>query len=208
MITQAELNNASKIIAGGGIVILPTDTIYGLSCDPENKKALERLDGLKGRDKKPYIILDSSHDRLGKYIRLNKFVLSFISYISENGLWPGNITVVAGKNPEIKYSFLKDSSKIAVRLTDFYTIKHITDSLGGGIVSTSVNASGGESLNDPDLIIKTWGDKADLILKGECSGNRASTIVELFTDEEAIKFLRSTDNYIITKIKNKFREIE
>lgn len=205
MINETELDTAVNIITRGGIVIIPTDTIYGLSCDPDNIRAVLRLNSLKGRERKPYIILDSDFQRLRKYIEYNNFVVTFTDFLFENSLWPGNITVVTQKNPDMKYEFFKDLDKIAVRLTDFYPVKYITDKFGGGIVSTSVNTSGGENLNDFEIIEREWGSKVDLIVKGESSGNKASMIVELFSDEEMIRFLRSQDELSADKIRKKFR---
>lgn len=207
MISQAELDRAAYIIAKGGIVIVPTDTIYGFSCDPDNEMTIARLNSMKGREQKPFIILDTRFERIQKYIKFNRFVDSFTDYLTENKLWPGNITIVTDKNPEIRYAFLKNHKKIAVRLTDFYVIRHITENIAGGIISTSVNTSGGEILNDAEIIKSVWGDKVDLILKGESSGNKASTIVELFPDQEAIRFLRTSDDFLTNGIKNNFREI-
>ncbi|MDD3045049.1 MAG: Sua5/YciO/YrdC/YwlC family protein [Candidatus Delongbacteria bacterium] len=208
MINEAELDTAVNIIARGGIVIIPTDTIYGLSCDPDNIRAVLRLNSLKGRDRKPYIILDSDFQRLGKYISYNNFVVTFTNFLFENSLWPGNITVVTEKNPDLEYDFLKDRDKIAVRLTDFYPVRYITDKFGSGIVSTSVNTSGGENLNDFDIIDREWGSKVDLVVKGDSTGNKASMIVELFNDEEMIRILRSSDDLSAVKIRKKFRILD
>ncbi len=205
MINQTELDTAVNIIARGGIVVIPTDTIYGFSCDPNSVKAISRLNSLKGREQKPYIILDSKFQRLKKYIKFNRFVILFTDFLIENKLWPGNITVVTDKNPDIEYEFLKDREKIAVRLTDWYAVKYITDKFGSGIVSTSVNTSGDEILNDAEIISKEWGNKVDLIIKGESSGKKASAIVELFPDQEMIRILRSFDAPSLIKIRNKFR---
>ena len=123
MINQTELDTAADIIARGGIVIILTDTIYGFSCDPENAESVLRLNSLKGRERKPYIILDSDFQRFKKYINFNNFFITFTDFLFENSLWPGNITVVTEKNSDLEYEFCKNINKIAVRLTDFYPVK-------------------------------------------------------------------------------------
>jgi L-threonylcarbamoyladenylate synthase len=207
MIDKNELHTAAKKISGGGIVVIPTDTIYGLSCDPGNSFAVNRLKQLKIRDQKPFIILDSARDRIPNYFNYCKFLESFIDFLIEESLWPGRITIISDKNPYSGYSFLEEHQKVAVRFTDFEAVRYITDYLGSGIVSTSVNVTGEKHLNDLAMISSLWNSSVDYILKGNTGGHEASTIIELFGESRKIKILRSADEVTENIIRNKFSEV-
>ncbi len=202
-----ELHTAIQTIKNGGIVIIPTDTIFGLSCDPRNKDAVKRLQELKKRDQKPFIILDSSPERLKLYFDFNDFLISFTEYLLKEELWPGRITVVSDKNPSSGYKFLSDYKKVAVRYTDFGVVRDITMALGTGIISTSVNISGEPDLNDIEMIISRWDKSVDHIYRGKTGGSKSSTIVELYCDIQKIRILRSSDKETVEIIKKKFEVI-
>ncbi|HAQ60921.1 TPA: hypothetical protein DCR49_02805 [Candidatus Delongbacteria bacterium] len=202
MLYEKGINTAAETVFKGGIVIIPTDTIYGFSCDPRNDQAVSRIRQIKARDSKPFIILDSSLGRIkGQYFNSDNFINEVIDVMVSEKLWPGRITVIADKNKNLELDFLKENSKIAVRYTDNNVVKTICDKISFGIVSTSINISGEKEVNDISLIRADWTGRADFILERNTLGEKASTIIELFPIERNIRFLREPDKESTEKIK-------
>lgn len=203
MLSEKDLNTAAETVSKGGVVIIPTDTIYGFSCDPGNDDAVERIRNLKSRENKPFIILDSSAERVKNlYFSSHQFISEIIELLVSSKLWPGSITLIAAKNEDLDFRFLKDHKKIAVRFSDNEVISFICRYAGSGIVSTSINISGEEQLNDIDLIKSAWRGKVDFILDRKTAGRSASTIIELFHEERKLKFIRIGDQETRVRIEN------
>ncbi len=202
MLYDKDINTAAETVLKGGIVIIPTDTIYGFSCDPRNEHAVGRIRQIKARDSKPFIILDSSLERIqGKYFSSDNFITEVIEVMLQKKLWPGRITVIADKSKDPEIHFLDELDKIAVRYTDNNVVEAICDKIGFGIVSTSINISGEPEIYDIDIIRAGWSGRADFILERSISGKKASTIIELISDERKIRFLREPDKESAEKIK-------
>jgi L-threonylcarbamoyladenylate synthase len=203
MLSDNDINTAAETVFKGGVVIIPTDTIYGFSCDPRNEYAVDRIRGLKERDNKPFIILDSSLERIrNSYFSSDKFIHSIIELFVSEKLWPGRITLIADKNSNLGFKFLKDHKKIAVRYVDNEVVGTICGHIGFGIVSTSINISGEEELNDISGIKSAWSKDVDCILERDTAGNSPSAIIELFSDEKALKFIRIGDQETRVSIEN------
>ncbi len=207
MIDKSDLHTAVKVISEGGIVIIPTDTVYGMSCDPENPHPQDRIRNLKKRDQKPFILLDSSKERVLDYFVHYDLFDRFVDFLLTEGFWPGGITVVSEKRPHISFPFLAGLKNIAVRYTDNEIISYITESLGHGIISTSVNIAGMEPLNDYSLIHSAWSGSVDHIVKGIPGDNKVSSIIELSEKNGEIKFLRMTDSRIGEAVRRNFPEV-
>jgi len=191
MAESKDINTAKRIISEGGVVILPTDTIYGFACHPEFKEASDRINRIKGRKIKPFLILDSSEERIrNKYFKQGSYTQNIIDKLIEFKLWPGKITVIGEKNKDIKYGSLEGLEKIAVRFTKNELIRKITCSIGSGIISTSCNISGKKEMTDPAYIRSEWEDSVDLILESDVSGNLPSLIIEILESERCIKIIR------------------
>jgi len=202
MLYEKGINTAAETVFKGGVIIIPTDTIYGFSCDPRNDHAVGRIRQIKARDSKPFIILDSSPERLlSIYFSSDMFISDFIGLMISEKIWPGRVTLIADKNRDLELDFLKEFDKIAVRYTDNNVVKAICDKIRFGIVSTSINVSGEEEINDIGLIKEDWNDRADFILERGNSGKKASTIIELITEDKKIRFLREPDKGSSEKIK-------
>jgi len=194
MLYKKDINTAAETVFKGGVVIIPTDTIFGFSCDPRNETAVTGIRTLKQRDKKPFIILDSSPERVkDRYFCSNSFISEIIELMISENIWPGSVTLIADKNPELKLGFLSGYDKIAVRFTTNEVIRSICDKIGYGIISTSINVSGEPEINDINRIKTDWCGKVDYILDISTHGTTASTIIELFTDEKKLRFLRVKD---------------
>lgn len=196
-------STAAEIISRGGVAIIPTDTIYGFSCDPRISRAVDRIRELKNREDKPFLIIESSLERLKKdyYCPEDDFTKKIIDLLISNDLWPGRITLLSKKNPGLNYSFLDNFSKIGVRYTDNVIVNYLCSFLGCGLASTSINISGQPHSNDIDHIISKWSDKVDYILNsGEISKGSESTIIDLESITGTVRFVRKPDIYLEEKI--------
>ncbi|MFO7810773.1 MAG: Sua5/YciO/YrdC/YwlC family protein [Candidatus Delongbacteria bacterium] len=201
---------AARIISEGGVVIIPTDTIYGLSCDPRNIKAVERLKKLKVRSTKPFLILDSSFSRIKDMFSTHTYVVELLNLLINYGLWPGQITLIADSNETTGHTFGKKKTKIGIRYTGDPFISSINDHLDYGIISTSVNISGKDNLTDINSIKSEWSGKVDRIFeRGFDENKKESSIIELNTQDRSVSFIRSPDvvlkKRIISVLKDSFK---
>ena len=176
-----DMQYAYQTIKQGGIVIFPTDTVYGIGCDPYNKNSVSLLYKIKKREKtKPFPVLGYSKKELEKIAGFN----SLATKIAEK-FWPGPLTMILNvKDPDIQKS-LGLENKIAVRVPDNTCILSLLKECKV-LVGTSANISDETSLIDPneceakisnyDLLI----DGGVIISKGE------STIIEIDGDRAKI----------------------
>ncbi|MCG2761244.1 MAG: Sua5/YciO/YrdC/YwlC family protein [Candidatus Delongbacteria bacterium] len=204
MISKKELHIVAEKVFIGGVVIIPTDTIYGFSCDPRNENSVNRIQNLKKRDEKPFIILDSSISRIKNlYFKRNNFINKILRLLINEGLWPGKITVIADKNQDLDFAFLKKNQKIAVRFTNNEIINYIANYIAMGIVSTSINISGEKHLNDISQIKSFWSGSVDYIMNYNIEDSSTSTIIELSSEDQSLKFIRISDKNIRENIETK-----
>ena len=178
------IQKAAKIINKGGIVIFPTDTVYGIGCDPYNQKAVLSLYKIKKREKtKPLPVIGYSKKELEKIAEFNDKAEKIAELF-----WPGPITLILKvKDENIKKS-LGLGKKIAVRVPNNQCALSLLKECKL-LVATSANISGTTSLTDPDDCKKDL-DGYDLLIDGGIlSDDGESTIVEI--DGNKIKIVRS-----------------
>ncbi|MBN2544897.1 MAG: threonylcarbamoyl-AMP synthase [Spirochaetes bacterium] len=144
------------------IVIMPSDTVYGFLALPKNEKKLRQI---KKRDDKPFLYLINEIGMLSDLCILNDLSLDIL-----NKYWPGPFTFILDDNLQ----------GIGVRMPDSDALRKIIKQVNSPLISTSVNYSGEEALNDIKSIINEFQDKADLIIldKNFISGT-ASAVVDL-----------------------------
>ena len=163
-----------KSLEEGAIVIFPTDTVYGIGCNPYNRKAIERIYQIKKRDKtKPLPILGYSKNELDKIV----FFDDFSSKLADK-FWPGKLTLVL----KIKDQKLKEamnlSDKVAVRIPDNECVLSILKKCKL-LIGTSANISGSQSLIDSKDCDQQLINYDILIDHGKIQSDGESTIVEI-----------------------------
>ena len=178
------IQKAAKIINKGGIVIFPTDTVYGIGCDPYNQKAVLSLYKIKKREKtKPLPVIGYSKKELEKIAEFNDKAEKIAEMF-----WPGPITLILKvKDENIKKS-LGLGKKIAVRVPNNQCALSLLKECKL-LVATSANISGTTSLTDPNDCKRDLNGYDLLIDGGILSDNGESTIVEI--DENKLRVLRS-----------------
>ncbi|MBC8482692.1 MAG: threonylcarbamoyl-AMP synthase [Thaumarchaeota archaeon] len=180
---DADIQIAAKAINNGAIVVFPTDTVYGLGCNPYNHDAVLSLYEIKKRKKtKPFPVLGYSKKELEKIAEFN----SLEEKIAEK-FWPGPITLILKiKDKEIKKS-LDLEGKIAVRVPNNQCVLALLKKCKL-LVGTSANISGTAPFNDPKECDKNLSGYDLLIDGGIISSQGESTIVEIENND--VKILR------------------
>ncbi len=167
------IDAATAIIKKGGIVIYPTDTVYGIGCDPYNKKAVDKIYQIKNRPKtKPFPILAFSFDAASEIVEFDSDSKKFAKKF-----WPGPLTLVLKlKDKKLKESLCLDQ-KVAIRVPNNQCLLNLLSNLKF-LVGTSANISGRKSYskiqdNDKKLEYDGFLDDGNIDSKGE------STILEI-----------------------------
>ncbi len=169
------LIKASEIVKKGKIVVYPTDTVYGLGCDPYNPTAIERLFELKSRECKPLPVLCSSIDVVKELVKLDERGLKLASKF-----WPGPLTIVAKKNKTLPKILTCGSDKLGVRIPNHEGARKLIELCGGSLVGTSANKSGLKSPRTPGEVLKLLGRGFDIMVDGGPTPlGRESTVIDM-----------------------------
>ena len=168
---------AASFIKRGGVVAIPTDTYYGLSADPFNLAAIERVFQIKGRaETKALPILVSSIEQATTLAR--DLPNSFLELAHR--FWPGALTIVVEATHRLPLKVTGNSGRVALRWPNSAVAGALIESVGGPITGTSANLSGFPSSTNAVQLAKQLGDRLPLILDGGDTGaTLASTIVAL-----------------------------
>lgn len=180
-INSDELSNVISTLKNGGIVVFPTETVYGIAGNAFSKKAIDRIYEAKKRPKeKAMNIMISDKEEITKYayIKSNKEQEIIDSYM------PGPITIILEKKEGIGEGFTLENNTIGVRIPDNEIALSILRKLDFPIIAPSANISGKDSGVDAREISKELGDFVDIIIDGGILKNaEASTIVKVENDK-------------------------
>jgi L-threonylcarbamoyladenylate synthase len=178
------IQEAAKWILAGGVVALPTDTLYGLAADPFSADAVARVFVVKGRDAAralPLIAADVTQiaRHLGRLSRAAE-------RLAER-FWPGPLTLLVAAPPALAPDVTGGSGKVGVRVPADEVARAICAACARPLTATSANVSGAPATSDPDEVERTLGDRLDLLIDtGPTRGGAPSTIVDLTTAEPAL----------------------
>lgn len=173
------IQQAVDILKKGGVIIYPTDTVYGMGCDITNQKAIERVCAIRG-------------------LKPNKANLSFICYdltdisqytkpfdttvfrILKKAL-PGPFTFIFNASNMVPKLLSSKKKTVGIRVPDNAIVREIVRVLGNPIVTTSIHDEDEiiEYSTDPELIYEKYEDKVDMVIDGGYGDNVASTVVDL-----------------------------
>ena len=172
-----DINRAAVIVRRGGVVAFPTDTVYGLGCDPYNRRALSRLSSAKGRRNKPFPILVSSQKSAERIA-----VMDSIARMLASRFWPGPLTIVAKSKARFPNSLTLRRKTIAVRCPGNRVALQLIRKCGGLLTGTSANLTGKPPCTSAEMVQKQFGGRIDLVVDGGRSQRRtASTIVRVYS---------------------------
>jgi L-threonylcarbamoyladenylate synthase len=178
------LKEAISILKNGGVVAHPADTCYGLAGDLMNPEAFKKIQDIKGRDyNKPMSVMLSVMEQL----QIKKYALldSFSSYVVGK-LFPGAVTLILPKGPEIPSYYFPETPNIGLRIPLHDITQDILLKFKGSLITTSANPSGSELCFTHKEVIKAFENnefKPDLIFEGKLNNhNLASTVIEVKKD--------------------------
>jgi len=176
--SEAAIKKVVEVLRNGGLVIYPTDTVYGLGCDITNSRALEKLAKIKGikLEKANFSFVCSSLSNLSDYV---KQIDTSTFKILKRAL-PGPYTFILPGNNDLPKEFRKKKT-VGIRVPNNNIALQIVEMLGNPIVSTSIRDEDEviEYSTDPELIFEKWQNKVDLVIDGGYGDNVASTIIDL-----------------------------
>ena len=171
-----------EILKAGGIMVYPTDTIYGLGCDIFNKKAIEKIYQLKGRErKKPLSIICADIKEVAKYAIIQDY-----AYRLMKKYLPGPYTFILKAKSEMPKTFLSKNRTVGIRIPDSQVCLAIAQKLGNPIITTSLNISGAEVMTEPGELSKEMQNKIDIIIDSGSLSKEASSIIDLSGDRPIV----------------------
>ncbi len=177
------IEKASQIINQGGIAVFPTDTVYGIGCNPYNRDSVRKIYEIKSRDiSKPFPVLVYSKEIAEKIAFFDEFTKKIVEKF-----WPGTLTIILKlTDAELKKS-LNVTDKIAVRVPNHKCTLELLKKCNF-LVGTSANISGQSSFTNPDECFKNI-QKYDVFVDGGIITSKTeSTIIEI--ENEKIKIIR------------------
>lgn len=174
------IGEAIEIMAGGGVILYPTDTVYGLGANIFNNDAVERIYEIKKRDQsKPLSVLVQNTESLELIADLNRSTREII-----NKWLPGPFTFILNKKNVVS-PYVSASSKVGVRIPD-YKIARALASLFP-ITTTSANLTNECTLSNPQDILKQIGNDIDLVIDvGDLGDAKPSTVIDLSSSKPTL----------------------
>ncbi|MBR9854533.1 MAG: threonylcarbamoyl-AMP synthase [Algicola sp.] len=180
-----QVQKVVDVLKKGGLVIYPTDTVYGLGCDITNSKALQRLARIKGvkLEKANWSFVCADLSNLSDYVRQ---IDSPTFKILKRTL-PGPYTFILPGNNNLPKDFKKKKT-VGIRVPDNAIARALVSGLGHPIVSTSIYDEDDilEYTTDPELIYEKWQNLVDVVVDGGYGDNVASTVIDLSGDEPEV----------------------
>ena len=175
------LQAAAAVIRGGGVVAIPTDTLYGLAADPFSAAAIARLFEVKGRSAGRAIALIAADvDQVIAQVG----PLPATARRLATAYWPGPLTMLLARPASIPAELVGGSDRVGVRVPDHDIARDLCRACGRVLTATSANISGEPASNDPDHIARVFAESGvDLLLDaGKSPGGAPSTIVDVLDD--------------------------
>lgn len=178
-----QINLVKECLQDGGVIIYPTDTIYGLGCDIYKNKAIERIARIKGikTDKANFSFICSDLSHLSDFC---KPIPNNIYKLMKQEL-PGPFTFILEANNNVPKLIKSRKKTVGIRIPDNNIAREIVTTLDHPIMSTSLHADDEilEYLTDPELIYEKYAALVDIVIDGGAGGNTPSTILDCTGDE-------------------------
>lgn len=185
-------------IKNGNLVIVPTDTVYGISADATNEEAVKKVFVAKQREKKPLIVMVSSIEMLKKYVKnINNLEQKLI-----DKYWPNTLTILFEKSDILSNEVTCDSPLVGVRMPNNKLLLDVMNELKVPIISTSANISGNSVITSVDMIEPELKKYISYIYDDGVKTDVASTLVKVIGNK--IQILR--EGILAEKIKEDFKD--
>ena len=174
---EGSLEIATGFVARGEAIVVPTETIFGLTCDAENKGAIETVCKIKGRaSEKPCAVFVPSTDAIAEYAQIEH---EYAERIVREFL-PGPLTIVIRSKRKLWPGVVGEDGKIGIRVSSEPFIGALASGVGKPLLATSANRSGLPDCLSLSALIDQLGDAVPLILyRRESAVHQASTVIDL-----------------------------
>jgi tRNA threonylcarbamoyl adenosine modification protein (Sua5/YciO/YrdC/YwlC family) len=182
---EAAIKKVVEVLKNGGLIIYPTDTVYGLGCDITNVKAVEKVAKIKGikleKANLSFICSDLSH--ISDYVKQ----IDTATFKLLKRALPGPYTFILPGSSNLPKVF-KNKKTVGIRVPDNNIIRAIVKELGNPIISTSIHDEDEvlEYSTDPELIFEKWQNQIELVIDGGYGNNIPSTIIDLSGNEPEV----------------------
>ncbi len=179
-----DIREAARLVLEGRLIAYPTDTVYGLGCNPFDVDAVDRLVRAKKRVKGSLPILVSSLAGAERVGEINEKSAALASKF-----WPGPLTLVVPTRSSLPAKVTDNSQLVGLRIPNHETTRRLILESGGAIVGTSANISGRPSLRTAEEVLREMNGRIDVVMDGGATPlGRESTVLRIVGDE--IKVLR------------------
>jgi tRNA threonylcarbamoyl adenosine modification protein (Sua5/YciO/YrdC/YwlC family) len=180
-----ELEKVVSVLKDGGIVIYPTDTLYGMGCDALNVRAVEKICDLKGINpqKSNLSIICNDLSAISEYAKVDTPTFKLM----KRNL-PGPFTFILPTTSSLPKIY-KNKKTVGIRIPDNLIIREIVEMLGNPVLGTTVKLEEDEEIEyitDPELIHEKWEGIVDIVIDGGFGGIEPSTVVDCTSDEPEI----------------------
>ncbi len=178
------IEEASKIVRNGGVIVYPTDTVYGIGCQPFDVNAVNKVMSIKGREKKPSPVLVCDIEQLYSVaVPTDEEVSAAVK------LWPGPVTIVMKKHPNVPSEVTAGEKTIGVRMPANIVALQIMKSSGYPLLGTSANISGLPPATSVENLDAAIAKRVDVVVDGgRTLYGRPSTVISIYGGK--VKVLR------------------
>jgi len=176
------INRAVNVLKEGGVIIYPTDTVYGIGCDIFNKEALKRVKEIKNDpDIKLLSFICPSLKDISKYAKISDY-----AYRTMKHLLPGPYTFILTAAKQVPKKLWTKRKTVGIRIPNHPIALKLLEELGNPIISTSTTNRKGDVLYDPHEIRVIFNSQVDLMLSSGNLSGKTSSVVDLSSDEPVI----------------------
>jgi len=177
--TRNAIQTAAQTVKKGGVIVYPTDTVYGLGCNPFDQEAVRRIFRIKGERTKPLPILASNIKEVEKIAQITEKTKKLAKKF-----WPGPLTMVLLKKPLLPEIVTCKLDSVAIRVPNHAITLELTRLSGGLLIGTSANKTGEKPPQTASEAVEQIGEEVDLILDGGPTPlGASSTIIDLTTEK-------------------------
>ena len=193
--SMPDIHNLAQIVNDGGIVAYPTDTVYGLGCNPYMPDSVEKIFKLKIRENKPLPLLCDSLESALKIASFDKISLKLAEEF-----WPGPLTILVPLKDDSLKSLTRGSEFIGLRVPNHNDSLLLISECGGYLVGTSANLSGYNSNHSASSVISQLPDIDAILINDIEDNSKESTIIKVENGEIIILRLGSIDSQLLQSI--------
>lgn len=174
--TTSELDACVAALRAGGVVAYPTESVYGLGCDPENPAAFDRLFAIKRRPPTQGVLLIAADfAQVQRYIELAAVPGEVLQQVRAS--WPGPHTWIFPRSADVPAWVAGAHAGIALRVTAHEPAAALCRAFGGALVSTSANPHGQPSARSAQTVAEYFGDALDGLLDAPLGGQASPTVI-------------------------------